>query len=128
MERPSDRGRGKGLRAFWQAHGDTTMLQRLVEKKGVDGVGDLFRPIQFDDRSYPACSLPFKAMEVNWNGNVPLCYNSLAQHGPPGFILGNVNDIGLPEIWNGDTFRSYRRAHHDRIFESMPLCKGCTGV
>lgn len=128
MERPSDRGREKELRAFWKAFGDTTMPQRLLEKKGVEGIEDLFRPTQFEDQSYPTCSLPFKAMEVNWNGNVPLCYNSIAQHVPPGFMLGNVNHIGLPEIWHGDTFSTYRRAHHQRITKSMPLCKGCTGV
>jgi MoaA/NifB/PqqE/SkfB family radical SAM enzyme len=128
MVRPSDRGREKELRAFWKRYGDTTMIQRLVELKGVEAGGDLYRPVQFDDQSFPVCSLPFKAMEVNWNGNVPLCYNSLAQYGPPGYILGNVNDIGLPEIWNGEVLRAYRRAHHKRLTEDMPICKGCTAV
>ncbi len=87
--------------------------------------------MQFGDQSYPACALPFNAinaMGVNWNGDAPLCYNSILQFGPPGFIPGNPGDTGLADIWNGDVLARYRGAHHKRIPELMPLCKGCTAV
>ena len=67
-------------------------------------------------------------MEVNWNGDVPLCCYSLAQYGPPGFMLGNVNDGGLHDMWNGPILRTYRKAHRERIHELMPICRGCAAI
>lgn len=128
MVRPSDRHREKEIKRFWKKYGDTVMLQNLVVQKGLESVEDLYRPVQFDDQSYPVCALPFNAMGVNWNGDAPLCYNSILQYEPPGLILGNLGDTGLADIWNGDVLTQYREAHHKRIPELMPLCKGCTAV
>lgn len=128
MVRPSDRGREGRLKSFWKKYCDTVMLQRLVEVKTLDRVDDLFKPAQFVDESYPVCSIPFKEIGINWNGDVPLCFNSLAQYGPPGYIVGNVNTDNLGDIWNGEVLKQYRRAHRKRIKELMPICKGCSGV
>lgn len=128
MVRPSDKNREHEIKNFWKKYGDTVMLQKLVQQNGLEQTDDLYRPVQFDDQSYPVCALPFNAMGVNWNGDAPLCYNSMLQFDPPGLILGNLNDTGLADIWNGDVLTQYRNAHHKRIPELMPLCKGCTAV
>jgi hypothetical protein len=94
----------------------------------LEDVDDLYEPVQTAANHYPRCSLPFKAMEVNWNGDVPLCCYSLAQYGPPGFMLGNVNQTGLRDMWNGTILQSYRKAHRERIHELMPVCRGCAAI
>jgi hypothetical protein len=50
------------------------------------------------------------ALDVNWNGNVPLCTYSAQQIGAPGLILGNVMTDMLGDIWNGNVIRHPRRA------------------
>ena len=131
MTRPSDRGNRHALTAFWKPYCDTMLFQRLVrfrDLEGVEDLEDLFEPAQRDMEAYPNCSLPFKAMEVNWNGNVPLCCYSVAQYGPPGFLLGNIKEDNLPDLWNGDIMRTYRKAHRERNEDLMPICKGCAAI
>lgn len=131
MIRPSSKGNRSALRDFWKPYCDTMLFQRLVRFKdleGEDGVDDLFEPVQNNTETYPKCSLPFKAMEVNWNGNVPLCCYSVTQYGPPGFLLGNIKESNLPDLWNGDIMRTYRKAHRDMNEDLMPICKGCAAI
>lgn len=128
MMRPSDVGRKSELKKFWGPYCDTMLLQRLIQFSGLEDVEDLFRPAQRDEQKYPHCSIPFKAMEVNWDGSVPLCCYSVVQSGPPGFIVGNVNQQSLKDIWNGDVFSTYRRGHRERDPGKMPICKGCSAV
>ncbi len=128
MMRPSDRKREKAIKKFWQEYADTVMPQKLFVQKRVDNFDDLYMPQQIEDNTYPVCALPFNSMEVNWNGDVPLCYNSMVQYRPPGFMIGNLRTDSLDDLWAGDTLKQYRHAHHKRIKEMMPLCRGCTGV
>jgi MoaA/NifB/PqqE/SkfB family radical SAM enzyme len=128
MIRPSHRNREKDIKRFWRRYADTVMPQKVFVQKMVDNFDDLYLPVQMEDHSYPVCALPFNSMEVNWNGDVPLCYNSMVQYKPPGFMIGNLGTDSLDDIWNGDILRQYRRAQHKRIKDMMPLCRGCTGV
>lgn len=128
MIRPSDKPRLHELKRFWNDYCDTVMPQKLMVQRMVDNTGDLFMPVQLEDQTYPVCALPFNAMGVNWCGDIPLCYNSLVQYGPPGLMLGNLSVDRLEEVWNGEILNQYRRAHHRRIENEMPLCRGCTAV
>lgn len=125
MMRPSDRKCEKDIQRFWREYADTVMPQKVFVQTMVD---DVYMPVQAEDNTYPVCALPFNSMEVNWNGDVPLCYNSMIQYRPPGFMIGNLKTDCLDDIWNGEVLRQYRRAHHKRIEDMMPLCRGCAGV
>lgn len=128
MLRPSEREKEKELRAFWNGYADTVMPQYVMKRKFLDYREDVYIPEQFRDQSYPRCSSPFKALEVNWNGDVPLCSLSAQQLGPPGLILGNVRLDALETLWRQGVMQQYRKAHHDRDTSKMPVCKGCVGV
>ena len=128
MVRPSDRGKEPGLRAFWKPYCDSMVFQRLIQFNGLEGVEDLFKPVQKGQQKYPNCSSPSKSMLVNWDGNIPLCCYSAAQCGPQDFILGNINEDSLLDIWNGDILRTYRQAHRERVPDEMPICMGCGGI
>lgn len=128
MLRPSERHEEKELRAFWKEYADTVMPQYVMRRKFLDYGEDVYIPAQFRDQSYPKCSSPFKSLEVNWNGDVPLCSLSAQQMGAPGLILGNVRSDALEDLWRRGTMRQYRKAHRDRDADKMPVCKGCLGV
>jgi MoaA/NifB/PqqE/SkfB family radical SAM enzyme len=128
MLRPSERVAERELMAFWSNYADTVMPQYLVVKKTLAYKEDVYMPVEFHDQSYPKCSLPFKALDVNWNGNVPLCSLSAQQIGGLGLILGNVMTDMLGDIWNGNVMRQYREGHYRRDASKMPICKGCRGI
>ena len=128
MIRPSERAIDRKMRAFWSQYANTVTLQPVVERKSQPNVTDMYRPIQFDHGSYPTCSLPFKELQVNWNGDVPLCGLSAQQLPPVGLILGNVMEESLDELWNHSLMAQYRQGHHSRDCRKMEICKGCSGV
>lgn len=128
MLRPSERAVEKELMAFWSNYADIVMPQYLQVRRHLAYKEDVYMPVEFDSQSYPKCSLPFKALDVNWNGDVPLCSYSAQQIGAPGLILGNVMTDMLGDIWNGNVMSQYREGHYRRDTSKMPICKGCPGV
>ena len=60
------------------------------------------------------CAFQVKHLEVNWNGNVPLCSFSAQQIGVPGLILGNVMKDKICDLWGGEVMHQYREGHYKR--------------
>jgi MoaA/NifB/PqqE/SkfB family radical SAM enzyme len=128
MLHPSERVVERELMAFWSNYVDIVMPQYVQMRKHLAYKEDVYMPVPFHDQSYPKCSLPFKGLDVNWNGNVPLCTYSAQQIGAPGLILGNVMTDMLGDLWNGNVMRQYREGHYRRDAAKMPICKGCPGI
>jgi MoaA/NifB/PqqE/SkfB family radical SAM enzyme len=127
MLRPSERSLEKRFMAFWRNYADTVMPQYLLERKHLAYKENVYTSAQWYDDSYPKCAAPFKELEINWNGDVPLCKFSAQQIGAPGLVLGNVNTDLLGDLWIGSVMRQYREGHYKRNPQKMPICKGCTG-
>lgn len=125
MLRPSERADEPRIAGFWRPYADTVMPQYLIEAGGSDD--DVYAPVRAPN-AFPRCTLPFKAIDVHWSGNVPLCTYSDKQSGwPEGMPLGNINERSLVDLWNDPLLRQYRRAHRERDESGMPLCNGCFG-
>jgi MoaA/NifB/PqqE/SkfB family radical SAM enzyme len=125
MLRPSDQRNERGLRDFWAGFGDKVTRQYITDWAGVDE--DVYA-LDCSLNRFPRCTLPFKQLEVHWNGNVPLCSYSHIQTGTPdGLSLGNLNTVSLLELWRGAVIQQYRTAHRRRDGSTMPVCNGCPG-
>ena len=123
-------GIGKVLNAvmaFWKPLGDVVSKQYIIDLTEHNTTGS-FKTNDEEGR-YPKCSLPFKIMDVHWNGNVPLCTYSIKQSGlKEGVLLGNVSNSTLLELWNHKLIKQYRDAHRSRDKAAMGLCNGCIGT
>jgi len=58
------------------------------------------------------CRSPFKSCRILWNGDVEMCYK---------FIIGNIYQKDLVDIWYGETARKYRQM----VMRSADLCHAC---
>lgn len=68
------------------------------------------------------CDKPWTSVTVLWDGRVvPCCfdYDGL-------YVLGNLQEQSLLEIWNGERIRSLRQAHRDGNLRGVRLCARCT--
>jgi radical SAM protein with 4Fe4S-binding SPASM domain len=117
----------KEIEAFkeqWRGIADNILIKKFsVWADQVAGIKNLSEEEQryfpFRKERFP-CSLLFKNVVVLWNGDVvPCCLDYDAK-----FVLGNVNENTLKEIWNSEKFNELRRNHIDGNYDN-PLCKGC---
>lgn len=55
------------------------------------------------------------------NGDVvPCCYDFNGV-----LFMGNALEEEIADIWNGEKFRAFRRAHREHNFTKYPICAGC---
>jgi len=66
------------------------------------------------------CAKPFRELSVRWDGSVALCCNDWRG----AYVIGNVNDMSLSQLWQHPRFRAQRRALYHGMREYGP-CKGC---
>ncbi len=126
MVSPSDFHRHKEIMDFWKPYADVVSKQFLIPI--IDGEEDETFETNAQKGRFPKCSLPFKIMDIQWNGNVPLCSYSWKQSGlNQGVLIGNLATKSLREIWNGPLIKQYRDAHRSRNGAKMPLCNNCVG-
>lgn len=122
MLRPSERAATLSLLRFWSRHGDvvsTQMLQNYFEQPG-----DAYPRAHVE--GFPSCVMPFRMLDVSWNGDVPLCRGSAHQtRSSDGILLGNIHNTSLAEMWHGPLIAQYREGHRRRAGELMPICRGC---
>lgn len=69
------------------------------------------------------CPQPFFTMQINPDGKVVPCY----QISYPG-IMGDSNHQTMQEIWNGDGYRSFRRAMLDGRDTANDICAQCNFI
>lgn len=79
-------------------------------------VGDGARP----EVDYP-CANPWTSVSFLWNGDVvPCCADYDGK-----YVLGNIEDQTLEEIWNNGKMRRLRKAHIDGERGRIELCRSC---
>lgn len=128
MLRPSQKAIEKQQIKYWSQFSDIIMPQYIVKIENVDYYEDIYLPVQHKTNAFPKCSIPFKEITVQWNGDVPLC-------GPSGnqidlslrLIIDNINENSISNIWNGKVFRQYRKGHRKMELDKLQVCKGCMG-
>lgn len=60
-------------------------------------------------------------MTIFWDGRVSMCCVDVDGD----FIVGNLQEQTIKEIWNGSQMRALRKLHKKRQFLELPLCSNC---
>ena len=69
---------------------------------------------------YSACTFPWYAMAICWDGTVTPCPQDYRAK----MVMGNVGNNTLEEIWNGEAYRDLRRRFRTDL-DSLALCRKC---
>src|SRR5262245_4635778 len=117
----SDRGHEKEILDSWKPYGDVVSRQYILDFLGGSTRG--YMPV-----AEGRCTLPFKKLDVHWNGIVNLCsYSWMQTDNPEGVVLGNLDETTLFAMWNSPLMRQYREGHRRLLEEMIPVCRGCPG-
>ena len=65
------------------------------------------------------CVVPWCQLNVNYNGDVHFCADY------PDYILGNIKDTPVKEIYNGERANKFRKALHESDGGMFPGCLRC---
>jgi radical SAM protein with 4Fe4S-binding SPASM domain len=80
-------------------------------------------PRYYDDHSqtfgYQRCLVPWSIVQVLPNGDVTTCGDY------PDYLVGNVRDASLLELWNNDRYRRFRQLLATGL---LPVCSRCCGL
>jgi len=75
---------------------------------------------------WPICNTAWDVVGIRWNGDVVPCIYDYDSR----FVIGNVKEQNLLDIWNGEAMKEFRQAliKHDysKIEKNGPLCSNCT--
>jgi radical SAM protein with 4Fe4S-binding SPASM domain len=67
------------------------------------------------------CSHLWQKMTVFWNGDVTICNQDVDGD----WILGNLKENSIKELWTSDKLLSIKKAHKKKDFSNLPLCYDC---
>ncbi len=67
------------------------------------------------------CKNLWERMTVFWNGDVTLCCEDVDGD----WLLGNLRDSSIREVWNCERLLSIKEIHRKRRFQDLPFCNKC---
>ncbi|MFX1257310.1 MAG: radical SAM protein, partial [Promethearchaeota archaeon] len=78
------------------------------------------------------CLVHWARFNIDWNGDVVICFNEIfkAIHPDKSLILGNINEESIQDIWKGDKLNLIRKALLEKNYELIDSiknipCKNC---
>lgn len=83
-------------------------------------------PVLARTRSDP-CWMTATSLVVDYRGQVKMCccvYPEATEH--EGYVLGNVREHRLLDLWNSEAMNAYRTAHAQADWSLSPACASCT--
>jgi len=97
-------------------------LDELVLKDAHNWAGHLPGTVPPD--KFFACTFPWNALAIFFDGTVAPCAQDFFGHGS----LGNAAATPLLEIWNGPPMQKLRQAHAEGRIAGFQACSGCDRV
>jgi radical SAM protein with 4Fe4S-binding SPASM domain len=67
------------------------------------------------------CTVLWERMTIYWTGDVTLCCEDINAQ----YVLGNIRDQSIKDIWNSEKKQSFRRLLIEQRFDEMGICKYC---
>jgi len=96
----------------------------LLRGSGELGPAELVDQPHAGDAPWRGCYRPWRLMYVTANGSVlPCCIAPFTTMPYREIVLGDLTRQSVAEVWDGDTYRAWRRAMLDG--EPPAACAGC---
>ena len=93
--------------------------------RNVGNISEQFSKFKKGDISAPArektCKNLWERMTIYWNGDVTICCADLDGN----YILGNLEEKSIQEIWNFEKLLSIKTLHKKKQFQELALCSNC---
>ena len=122
-----------GIVRYWQSRGVLTKIMPVLNRAGsLSNYGELRSPPVPVKRSTvtsngsvpPLCTTPFRAINILFNGDVPICQEDWNRS----LIVGNVVDSSIQEVFQGKIFRDIREKIISGRYDELEPCRHCSQI
>jgi hypothetical protein len=87
--------------------------------------GGILPTLSIAQRTKP-CFMTSHSISIDYAGNIKMCCNVVARHSSHRpYLIDNVMDSDVIEIWNSQQFESLRQCHMKSDWSTTPICRGC---
>jgi radical SAM protein with 4Fe4S-binding SPASM domain len=87
--------------------------------------GGTIPPLSIKNRTIP-CLLTSNSLSVDYKGNIKMCCNVVAGNEyHRDYLLGNVRDHDVLDVWNSQAFDVMRERHKRADWSATPICRSC---
>ncbi|NOR16072.1 MAG: radical SAM protein [Candidatus Aminicenantes bacterium] len=97
-------------------------LDSFIMKELHNWAGEIDKDTRRDD--YTACPFPWNALVIFWDGAVLPCTQDFFGH----YLVGNVKDESLQQIWNGQKLKHLREKLATGELKEFETCANCDRV
>lgn len=81
--------------------------------------------LSIQQRTTP-CLLTSNSLSVDYRGNIKMCCNVVTGNKlHTNYVLGNVRDNDLIEVWQSQSFELLRERHLNADWTATPICRTC---
>lgn len=102
---------------------DVPVFSEMIKDKST--IPDMKKKIIKENREETDWQCPWNSMMIFWNGDVDPCVTDYGKR----YIVGNVKEEKISEIWNNDRYKRFRRAvmNDDDIKDiGFEFCNNCS--
>ncbi len=88
------------------------------------------QPLRIQSTTHIPCDWLWKALTVNWNGDLLPCCDYVVWSSTSGYGEHKVGETDLLDLWNGPEVIGMRKTHRDQGRAPIAICSGCkrTGI
>lgn len=88
------------------------------------------QPLRIQSTTHIPCDWLWKALTVNWNGDLLPCCDYVVWSDAGGYGKHMAGETDLLALWNGPEVIGMRKTHRDRGRAPIAICSGCkrTGI
>lgn len=83
--------------------------------------GRKYNPNHKQINNLESCIIPFRIIQILWNGDVVPCVFDFNGQ----MLMGQIRTKDIREIWNNGQYKTLRQIHRQREYEKAPLCMRC---
>lgn len=110
------------LKEKWEPKADQIMIRPINDRDGAQkDLSKIANADKNNKRKYP-CTFLWWEVAILWNGDIISC--CVDWDGK--YILGNIKEDPLLDIWNNEKARAIRIQHINGEFDKISLCSNCT--
>jgi len=102
---------------YWKGRVDHVTVYEKISKY----FSDYDKMVPLNIHRKKTCPGLWERMIIFWNGDVPLCVADINGK----YILGNLKNQSIKEIWNSKQLLSIKKLHEEKQFQKFPLCSMC---